>query len=158
MPSCPHCSGYYFGEPLQCPKCNYDFKLKRVVSKEEAVKKREELRIAEEKAREQKAEIIRKREEEAIENRMLAFQNSALYEYTTVYLRDSYSGLLNQDTLNSTLQSHAAEGWRLHSVLTNEAGKNSSSVSVGGASFGTNATMDVTILIFERCIKLAGQS
>lgn len=50
---------------------------------------------------------------------------------------------------------YAGDGWRLHSVVVNEAGKNASSTSMGGLTVGTNSTIDVTILIFERCIKPA---
>ena len=44
------------------------------------------------------------------------------------------------------------EGWKLHSVITNEIGKNISAVSIGGITGGTNATVDEIILIFERMV------
>lgn len=40
---------------------------------------------------------------------------------------------------------YAIRGWHLHSAFTNEVGKN--------AALGINATINQTILIFERCIK-----
>jgi hypothetical protein len=35
MPECPQCHKYCFGEPYACPKCNYCFSLKRVISAEQ---------------------------------------------------------------------------------------------------------------------------
>lgn len=153
MPACPHCQGYYFGNPDQCPKCYFHFQEKRVI-KPEAIIERER-REREQRAEEERRELERAKKERDI--RALALLNSAHYEYTTVYLTDSRSGILDKRQLDETLQEHAAKGWRLHSVITNEAGKNASSISFGGVTSGTNATMDVTILIFERCIKLPGQ-
>ena len=47
---------------------------------------------------------------------------------------------------------YAMEGWKLHSVITNEIGKNISAVRIGGITGGTNATVDEIILIFERMV------
>ena len=153
MPECPHCGGYYFGNPDQCPKCYYHFKEKRVLKPEDIVIR--EQRERERKEEQHKQEMERAKQER--DARALALLSSAQYEYTTVYLADSCSGMLDKNALDTTLQQHAAQGWRLHSVFTNEAGKNASSVGFGGVTAGTNSTMDITILIFERCIKLAGQ-
>lgn len=153
MPECPHCHGYYFGNPTQCPKCFYDFKEKRVM-KPEAVAEREK-RERELKEKKQQEELERAKKERDM--RALALLSSAHYEYATVYLSDSSSGFLDKNKLDSALQQYASEGWKLHSIITNEAGKNSSSISFGGVSAGTNSTIDITILIFERCIKLPGQ-
>ena len=164
MPDCPHCHEYYFGNPDQCPKCFYDFKLKRVISQKELrelqlqrQQEREQLRKQDELNRHKEEEINRQHELQAKEHRIQALEHNALYEYTTVYLAESRSGILDKTSLDTALAQHAAQGWKLHSILTNEAGKNASSVGFGGIAVGTNATMDVTILIFERCVKLAGQ-
>lgn len=164
MPECPHCHGYYFGNPDQCPECSYDFKLKKVISKEQLrdlqiqrQQERDQRRQQDEMIRQQEEKLQRKQAIQANENRIQALEYNALYEYTTVYLTDSRSGILDKNSLDATLQEHAAQGWRLHSVVSNEVGKNVSSTSFGGVSMGTNSTIDVTILIFERCIKLPGQ-
>lgn len=151
MPECPHCREYYFGNPDQCPKCYYDFKM-RVVHKPQAVVEREEWKVKQEIERKQQAIEQAKRSND---ERAMAVLRSARYEYATEYLRDSRNGLLNKSTLDDILFRYASEGWRLHSVFTNEAGKNASAIGIGGVTAGSNATMDVTILIFERCIKLA---
>lgn len=76
-------------------------------------------------------------------------------EYRTEYLFDDASGELRKRDLDDVLERYAADGWRLHTMVVNEAGKNETTVGVGGFSSGVNATLDVTILVFERCIKPA---
>ena len=44
--------------------------------------------------------------------------------------------------MEAVLRSYAQRGWRLHTALTNEKGKN--------AVVGVNATVNETIFIFER--------
>lgn len=158
MPNCPHCHGIYFGNPDACPDCNYNFKLGRVVSQEELRRRREEDQRnreanikANEERREKEVQMLMKMEREKKD----VIMKNPRYEYKTEFLRDSYGGMLNKESLDGTLAAYAGDGWRLHSVFVNEAGKNSSSTTIGGMTTGTNATMDVTILIFERCIKPA---
>lgn len=81
-----------------------------------------------------------------------------IYHWMTVNFKhtariiDNADGSTNQMQLQSVLMEYANAGWKLHSVITNEIGKNVSSVSIGGFTGGTNATMDEVILIFERMI------
>ena len=49
------------------------------------------------------------------------------------------------DKVQHLINNYAMNGWRLHSAFTNEVGKN--------AALGINATINQTVLIFERCIK-----
>lgn len=74
------------------------------------------------------------------------------YEYTVARVLDNRNGSTNQEKLQSVLTEYAMEGWKLHSVITNEIGKNISAVSIGGITGGTNATVDEIILIFERMV------
>ena len=71
------------------------------------------------------------------------------YEYTLDVINDKASGAANIDAILQSLQKHASEGWRLVTIFTNEIGKNA--ISVGG--IGINATMDQSMLIFERKIQ-----
>lgn len=71
------------------------------------------------------------------------------YEYTLDVINDKASGAANIDAIQQSLQKYASEGWRLVTIFTNEIGKNA--ISVGG--IGINATMDQSILIFERKIQ-----
>ena len=160
MPTCPHCHEYYFGNPNQCPKCYYHFESRRIIKPEEVVKREKEVIEREKKKCEWDREQRKKdwdRAQQENDTRTLALLSNAHYEYTTVYLRDSQSGGVDIISLDSALKRYAEQGWRLHSVLTNEVGKNTSSGSFGGVTSGINSTIDETILIFERCIKLAGQ-
>ena len=78
---------------------------------------------------------------------------NALYEYEVVILRDKNTGGFDMEEYRRILTKYSAEGWQLKTVFSNEIGKKSSSVSFGGTSYGTNATIDNTIITFERCIR-----
>ena len=159
MPECPNCHQYYFGKPDQCPKCYYHFMARRVIKPEDnsdeqiRMLQEQELRrrIAEEEKR--KREMEKKRQED--EWRRHALLNNPHYEYETVFIEDEHDGTLSKTKLNRALKQYADDGWRLHSIFTNELGKNVSSGGFNGISAGTNSTLEVTILIFERCIKMS---
>ena len=161
MPECPNCHEYYFGHPDQCPECSFDFILKKVIAKEDqqqliAARQQEleQSRISAANLHKREQELRQRTATQQNEDRLYALENSARYEYETVYLSDSNTGVLPKSHLDATLTQYASNGWRLHSILTNEAGSNKSSTQIGSYSFGTNSTMDVTILIFERCIRM----
>lgn len=169
MPNCPHCNNVYFGNPDACPECRYNFKLGRVVTEEELRQQREEEQARRAAALKEKQEQMEKeaaaqrelqlkkslqtQKIQAERNEML--QKNPRYEYCTELVPDDRNGLPSKQALNSILAHYASQGWRLHTAMTNEAGRNSSSTGVGGINTGTNATVDVTVLIFERCIKPA---
>ena len=68
------------------------------------------------------------------------------YEYTVDAVQDEWKGGADLSKLQEFLNKRAREGWRLVTAITNELGKNAMSVS----GFGVNATLDQTVLIFER--------
>lgn len=78
---------------------------------------------------------------------------NSLYEYKVISLVDDRTGSLSADKLSATLNLYASYGWRLREVIVNEAGKNAFGAGYSGISAGTNATIDTTMLIFERKIK-----
>lgn len=87
---------------------------------------------------EQRKEINLRKNEQLLKN--------AFYEYKVEIISDSeILGKTSKADLESTITNYALDGWRLHSITTNEIGKN--------AMLGVNATINNTILIFERCIK-----
>jgi len=106
----------------------------------------------EERVRAEKMESERTKAERT---RYLAARN-AQYEYTTDVVYD-LEGEPNTAALQQSLTEHAREGWRLHTAFSNELGKNSLSFrnAIAGVAFssGTNATVDATVLIYERCIQ-----
>lgn len=137
MKTCPKCKELVGDNVDSCFNCNYNFILKRVPSYEETIKFQENI-----------AAVKKKQEEERIE----LIKSAPRYEYTTARIIDNADGSTNQMQLQSVLMEYANAGWKLHSVITNEIGKNVSSVSIGRFTGGTNATMDEVILIFERMI------
>lgn len=135
MKTCPKCKELVGDNVDSCFNCNYNFILKRVPSYEETIEFQENI-----------AAVKKKQEEERIE----LIKSAPRYEYTTARIIDNADGSTNQMQLQSVLMEYANAGWKLHSVITNEIGKNVSSVSIGRFTGGTNATMDEVILIFER--------
>ena len=75
------------------------------------------------------------------------------YEYDVVCVLDDTTGCVDINLLKSELEKHGKEGWRLVNTFSNEIGKITQSIGAGGVASGTNATIDQTILLFERCIK-----
>ena len=78
-----------------------------------------------------------------------------LYEYEVEVITDTDTGQLNVSFLKAILNKYASDGWRLRSVLSNEIGKIASSIGIAGISAGTNATIEQTVLIFERRVQTA---
>lgn len=77
------------------------------------------------------------------------------YEYEVLEVVDNNDGSSNANRIKAEINRMARLNWRLVSVTTNEIGKQSSSLGFGGISSGSNATIDSTILIFERRIRKA---
>ena len=114
MKTCPKCKELVGDNVDSCFNCNYNFILKRVPSYEETIEFQENI-----------AAVKKKQEEERIE----LIKSAPRYEYTTARIIDNADGSTNQMQLQSVLMEYANAGWKLHSVITNEIGKNVSSVS-----------------------------
>lgn len=83
-------------------------------------------------------------------NRFEQYLKNSMYEYKIETVMDSaVLGKFDQDNTQHIINNYAMNGWRLHTAFTNEVGKN--------AALGINATINQTILIFERCIKAEGK-
>ena len=76
--------------------------------------------------------------------------NDAIKEYTVVPIMDKADGSIDANELKKVLNNYANMGWQLKSVFTNELGKNSVGASGLLTYQSVNATMDMTIIIFER--------
>lgn len=137
MKTCPKCKELVGDNVESCFNCNYNFILKRVPSYEETIELKENVAATKKKREEEREELIR---------------SAPHYEYTVARVLDNRNGSTNQEKLQSVLTEYAMEGWKLHSVITNEIGKNISAVSIGGITGSTNATVDEIILIFERMV------
>lgn len=148
MKTCPKC-GEILGDSVNvCFNCKYDFDLKRVLDGSEVTQKRLD---AENKIKEQMelTEAKRLAHEKELERIQLELENqlqrNPRYEYKSIVIDDDKNGAIDNSILQRTLTNYAENGWRLHSVFTNE-------VFLGNIS----GTRDQTILIFERCIKAEG--
>ncbi len=73
------------------------------------------------------------------------YQHNTYYEYNVAVVPNTGSGTVDRAKLQGVIEKHASNGWRLHTIYSNQIGKN--------ALVGLNATICEDILIFERCIK-----
>lgn len=173
MKTCPNCGEILGTHADTCFKCKYDFEAGKVLTAEERLQREqaiEEQRILEEKEEQERIER-KQREEQELEEKLREYERKRkereeqaekeklefvsklpLYEYATEVISDNRSGGMNVTLLNEVLQRYAKNGWRLHTAISNELGKNSTTIGLGGISAGVNATMDQTVLIFERMI------
>ena len=67
------------------------------------------------------------------------------YEYDVVTIENKSTGEVKIDKLRSILSDYSSKGWKLHSIYSNEIGKN--------ALLGINATASEDVLIFERRVE-----
>lgn len=92
---------------------------------------------------------------QSLKQQLITSSINDLYEYEVVSVTDDVSGAIDVNRLSAILKIYASEGWRLKTTITNEIGKNSVGVAFGSVGSGTNATIDQTVLIFERRIETA---
>lgn len=67
------------------------------------------------------------------------------YEYDVVTIENKSTGEVKIDKLRNILSDYSSKGWKLHSIYSNELGKN--------ALLGINATASEDVLIFERRVE-----
>lgn len=131
MKTCPNC-GELLGDSLkECFKCHcnfaYEFQRKTTERREEA-----------------------KRKEEAIKEQL---SKNPLFEYKVIVIEDLSSGQVDNKKIQQTLDEWSEKGWRLHSIYSSEIGRNSAAASIARLGVMINATINQTVMIFERCIK-----
>lgn len=71
------------------------------------------------------------------------------YEYDVITILNENHGRIDKNKMRTVLSQKAREGWRLHTVYSNELGKNALMV----LGLGHNATACEDVLVFERKIK-----
>lgn len=71
------------------------------------------------------------------------------YEYDVVTIINENHGTIDKQEMMRILSEHAKKGWKLHTIYSNELGKNAISV----LGLGVNATACEDVLIFERRIQ-----
>lgn len=95
-------------------------------------------------AQQARAHAIAERERQKIS---YAKAMDEIYEYDVVTIAND--GGVNVELLRRTLERHAKDGWRLHTIYSNELGKNSHSTYTAVV----NSTASQDVLIFERRIQ-----
>jgi len=152
MKECPICKELLGDNVDTCFNCGYSYVLKRIPTKEEASNNRKEKERVIEKLQENRQKMIEAQHNAYLEKQAV-IEDNPLYEYAVETVCDNSDGSANIVALKNLLERYSIDGWRLHTIFSNELGKNSSSVGFGGVASGSNATIDQQVLIFERCIK-----
>lgn len=145
MKECPNCHELVGDDVKNCFNCFYNFTLHKVLTPDERVADR----VKEQENLTRKIEYDK--ELEKIKEEQI--KNNPLYEYKVEVVNDNYDGTVDESGIQNRLIEYSSNGWRLHSIFSNEVGKNVAGISVGGIGGGVNSTVDQTILVFERCIK-----
>lgn len=145
MKECPNCKELIGDNARTCFNCNYDFSLRKVLDRKQI----QQIKASEYDTQQ---EILRRSKiEQEIKEEQLS--KNPRYEYKVETIPDLLSGEPDTYKLQQVLTEYANDGWRLHTALTNETGKNSATTSIINLGLTINATIDTTILIFERCVK-----
>lgn len=156
MKMCPNCKEWIGDNADVCFNCNYDYNYRKVISSN-TIKQREKqklVRIEQQIANERQRENLHKNFQLAQDSSLATkIEINDLYEFDVVVIQDKPSGEMDVTTLRMELEKHGREGWDLVNTFTNELGVNTTSI----AGFGTNATIEETILIFKRCVKRASR-
>lgn len=97
-------------------------------------------------------DYIKEQEEKALEEikkQEYAKSFNEFYEYDVVTILNENHGQVDKEKMIKILAEKATQGWKLHTIYSNELGKNA--VSILG--LGVNATACEDVLIFERRIQ-----
>ena len=153
MKYCPNCGEILGTHADSCFRCHFDYRIGRVPESANSVNpvmsEEERQKIAEDihKLETERAKVsyIQRRQNLAnmsVKDKLEFIQQLPIYEYATEVISDARGGGANVAAMNAILKRYAQDGWKLHTAMTNEIGKNSE----------TNTTVEQTILIFERMI------
>lgn len=132
-PACNHVLNEYEINNLWCTTCN-----KRFGSKEEIFSLNEEW-------------VRQQAENKAIEEQRQEYGLKQIghYEYDVETVLNVDHGRTDKDSLRDILNTRARAGWKLHTMYSNELGKDAIKV----LGFGLNSTVCEDVLIFERQIE-----
>ena len=129
-PDCGHVLNDYEVNHCWCTNCNRKF------SSSEEIKS-----LNEEWAEEQKrlADIEHDRQD-------YAMRRLGLYEYDIETVINENHGTVDKDRMRQILNERAKQGWKLHTMYSNELGKN----ALGLLGLGINSTACEDVMVFER--------
>lgn len=145
MKKCPKCGELLGDSADSCFNCFFSFNQGRVLNSEEIKTQREKDAEAIIATHTQQEELIKLKETQLPKNPM--------YEYKIEIITDNSDGTISDSPVQASLNQYSLQGWKLHSIVVNEVGKSATSTMVGFLGLNVNATIDQTIMVFERCIK-----
>lgn len=143
MKQCPNCEELVGDDVKECFNCHYNFIYKRVMNPNEVM----DMRNANERLQQEREEKQREKERQ----KEAQLKKNALYEYKTVIINDLSTGEIDGPAVERALLEYAEKGWRLHTIFTNEVDKTVTPMMF--IQINLNATIDQTVMVFERCIK-----
>lgn len=149
MKNCPKCGELIGDNIVKCFNCFFDMsnpETNAIVEKERLKNERELLEKKQKEAEYNRIKTIKEKNERI-------FSINDLYEYDIETISDLQTGESNTSAIISTINMYAKNGWKLHTIYTNEIGKTSHPQAFGIST--VNATIDQTILIFERKVSLS---
>lgn len=94
----------------------------------------------------------RRLEQQEVEKINYAKSFNEFFEYDVVTVINKDHGIIDKQEMMKILSDHAKNGWKLHTIYSNELGKNALSL----LGFGVNSTASEDVLIFERRIPKIG--
>ena len=97
----------------------------------------------------EKAEAEKRRIETEQQHQAFAKSFGEYYEYDVVTIINEGHGQVDKQRILNVLNQRSKQGWKLHTIYSNELGKNAISL----LGLGVNATACEDVLIFERRIE-----
>lgn len=93
---------------------------------------------------------IQKQEQKQIENDKshYALSKHGLYEYDVQTSLNIHDGRVDTEAIKTILNTKAKQGWKLHTMYSNELGKNALTL----LNVNSNATVSEDVMIFERVL------
>lgn len=168
MKKCPNCHELVGDTADNCFNCQYSFVLGKLpnqserenIIKDQTAKTEHEqnFQVYLQQKRYADAQVRSKLQEEIQNiqnNRNDNLLKNPYYEYQAVQLRDTQNGYLPQNKLQSVLDQFSQEGWKLHTMSTNVVSTSSVGIAANHVGAAKSASMEITTLIFERCIRPA---
>lgn len=115
---------------------------------DQAMLQKKKMAAHEEEQRQKEQEAQQRKQEE---DQKQAYANSLgeFYEYNVITAVNTVDGRTDAEKMKRIIEEQARKGWRLHTVYSNELGKNAISL----LGIGINSTASEDVMIFERRIR-----
>ena len=115
---------------------------------DQAMLQKKKMAAHEEEQRQKEQEAQQRKQEE---DQKQAYANSLgeFYEYNVITAVNTVDGRTDAEKMKRIIEEQARKGWRLHTVYSNDLGKNAISL----LGIGINSTASEDVMIFERRIR-----